>query len=464
MTLHDQFIRQIRDLFPNESSEMLEAIMTTDATVSIRTNAAKTDTSPEHAGRVPWCGTGFYLRGREAFTFDPAFHSGLYYVQDASSMIIDYVINKLIDAPVRYLDLCAAPGGKSTTAAGALPEGSLLVCNEIVPQRANILKENIIKWGYPDCVVTNDDSANIGRLTHFFDVIAADVPCSGEGMFRKDPEAVAQWTPSLVAQCADRQRDIIDNVWNALKPGGLFIYSTCTFNRDENEEMVRYIIDNYNAMPLNLDIPKEWNIHQGLGDLPECCRFLPHMTRGEGLFLCVLRKPDGESRALKAGKSKENRKKPTKNAVKIDDAVKSWLADDQYTFFQNEDSIFAIADHHCEAVAMLRANLRTIHAGIGIATIKGKDIVPAHSLAMSTMLNAGRFHTTEVDYHNAIACLRGESVSIDTPLGYTLLTHNGTPLCFAKQLGNRANNLYPKEWRIRSTHIPETEPEILQNK
>lgn len=461
MTLHDQFIKQIRDLFPDESSEMLNAIMTTDATVSIRVNAAKTKAMPQHAERVPWCNTGFYLPEREAFTFDPAFHSGLYYVQDASSMILDYIIRKFIDMPVKYLDLCAAPGGKSTTAAGALPEGSLLVCNEIVSQRANILKENIIKWGNPNCVVTNDDSANIGRLTHFFDVIAADVPCSGEGMFRKDPEAVAQWAPSLVEQCACRQRDIIDNVWNALKPGGLFIYSTCTFNRDENEAIVEYIIDTYGATPLNLDIPHEWNIHRGLGNLPECCRFLPHMTRGEGLFVCALRKPDGDIKPITA-KSKDNRKKATKNTLKIDDNVKRWLINDQYSFSQREDFIYAIDNRHLEAVSLLVSNLRSIYAGIGIASLKGKDIVPSQSLAMSSMLDKNRFNTAEIDYRDTIAFLRGESVSIDAPRGYTLLTHNGTPVCFAKQLGNRANNMYPKEWRIRSTHIPETEPGILK--
>ena len=278
--LHAQFIENIRQLFPgDEGEQLLSTIARTAAETSVRVNAAKTAMRPAAAERVPWCSTGYYLQGHEPFTFDPIFHAGLYYVQDASSMIVDYIIRRLIDRPVRYLDLCAAPGGKTTAAVSALPHGSLMVCNEVVPQRAAILKENVMKWGIPGCVVTSDDSSRFGRLTHFFDVVAADVPCSGEGMFRKDPGAVEQWSPALVAQCAERQRLIIDNVWDAIAPGGLLIYSTCTYNRDENEAMVEYIEAKYGATVVGLDLPLEWNVAPGVGK-DGCCRFLPHRTRG----------------------------------------------------------------------------------------------------------------------------------------------------------------------------------------
>ncbi len=463
MTLHPQFINNIGQLFPGEEARrLLDAITSTEAVTSIRVNAVKTALRPL-GDRVPWCETGYYLSGHEPFTFDPFFHAGLYYVQDASSMIIDHIVRTLIDRPVRYLDLCAAPGGKTTAALSALPQGSLMVCNEVVPQRANILKENVMKWGNPACVVASDDSSRWGKLTHFFDVVAADVPCSGEGMFRKDAEAVTQWSPGLVEQCAGRQRLIIDNVWNALAPGGLFIYSTCTYNRDEDEAMVEYMVSQYGAEHVSLDMPREWNIACGAGGEDYCYRFLPHRTRGEGLFVCVLRKPDDEVRAsLSVSDKRRNTRQAA--AVKVPECVKQWLAcATGYSFTVNGDTVSAVPEVSARDMDVIASQVKVLSRGVETGNIKGKDVVPAHSLALSTALNNDAFREVEIEYNDAIAYLRGDAVSLgDVPRGMVLLRYRGVPIGFAKQIGNRANNLYPREWRIRSTHAPAVPPEILK--
>ena len=240
MAIKPEFIEQMKRIVPGEYEQLVNALQSTPPAVSVRLNPMKNAEYPGHP--VPWCGLGRYLDERPAFTFDPLLHAGAFYVQDASSMIIDHIVRTLVPQPVRYLDLCAAPGGKTTAALSALPEGSLVVANEIMGNRAAILRENVIKWGYPNVVVTNNAPADFTPLRNFFDVIAIDAPCSGEGMFRKDETAVSQWNPGLVCQCADRQKGIIDDIWQSLRPGGLLIYSTCTFNLEENEHMLEHII------------------------------------------------------------------------------------------------------------------------------------------------------------------------------------------------------------------------------
>ena len=463
MNLHGRFIEQIETLFPGDAKSLVDAIVGGDAVTSIRVNNAKTSMRPGIEDRVPWCEEGYYLPGHESFTFDPLFHAGLYYVQDASSMIISYIVRSLVNKPVKYLDLCAAPGGKTTAALSALPPGSLMVCNEVVPQRAAILKENVMKWGYANCIVASDDSSRWGNLTHYFDVVAADVPCSGEGMFRKDDTAVEQWTPALVAQCAERQRLIIDNVWDAIAPGGLLIYSTCTYNRCENEDIVKYIIAEHGAEPVRLDMPREWDITAGVGGEDYCYRFLPHKTRGEGLFVCVLRKP-GEESCGRAMSQDKRRSQGRTVAAKIPDSVKNWLCGSgDYTFsMQGGSVVTAMPEAFVRDSVMIQSKVKTLSCGVEVGVLKGKDIVPVQSLALATALNRGAFATVEVGYAEAISYLRGDVVMIgDAPRGIVLLLYQGVPIGFVKQLGNRANNLYPREWRIRSTYVPVTPPQVI---
>lgn len=462
MNLNIDFKKQIDKILPaNEAMRLMQTIEAGEPVVSLRFNDAKGFAVPSGLEQVPWCDMGAYLNERPQFTFDPHFHAGSYYVQDASSMFISHVIKSLVKRPVRYLDLCAAPGGKTTAALQALPSGSFVIANEIMPQRAQVLRENVIKWGAHNCMVTCDTPKKLGMMENMFDIIAADVPCSGEGMFRKDEEAVSQWSPSLVQQCAERQWTIINDVWHALKPGGLLIYSTCTYNIDENEAMASRIATELGATFVDVDVNEAWNIKRSLhGDIP-CYRFMPHLTRGEGLFMCVLRK-NGISATMPAAPSRnKHSKRDNKKQSIIPAQAQGWLGGN----FELKEENGVIKATNKDIKDLLEAfgnNIRVIKDfGIELGTIKGKNLIPSHQLAMSPLINCEAFPKCEVDYPTAIAYLRGESINIDSQRGYVLITHQGATLGFVNNLGNRANNLYPKPWRIMSTHLPSTPPAII---
>lgn len=477
MEFRNEFEASLQQLLGDQAASLIAALQEQEPTVSIRLNSLKLPSS-EHdkkvcnsqaddtainaeCRQVPWCRRGFYLSHREPFTFDPLLHAGCYYVQDASSMIVWHIVHQLVDKPVRYLDLCAAPGGKTTAAIDALPAGSLVVANEVVPQRAWVLCENVAKWGAEGCVVTSEQSSAFGQLSGFFDVVAADVPCSGEGMMRKDEEAVAQWSPALVAQCAAVQRRIVTEVWPALRQGGVMIYSTCTFNRHENEEVVEYIINELGAESIDLQFPTEWGIAPGIGTQAHCYHFFPHKLQGEGLFVAVLRKTsDAPSKPHTGIKRKSSSLKATD---KVPASIKQWLTG-EYRFEATDGNVTAVLEHHSEAVSLLQSRLHILSSGIKVATIKGRDYVPAQELALSVALNADSFARCETDYATAIAYLRGEAVAVDAPLGYVLLTYHGMPIGFIKNLGRRANNLYPRQWRIRSGYIPTNPPRVISER
>ncbi len=465
MNLPQDFISQLHSYNSPVLDGLVDALCETSPEVSVRCNILKGINRPKDKECVLWCDNGFYLDNRRQFTFDPAMHQGLYYVQDASSMIISHIVKHLTlnncTTPVRYLDACAAPGGKTTAAIDALPVGSLVVANEYNPSRASVLKENVIKWGYPSSVISRGDTARFRRIPDFFDIVAADVPCSGEGMFRKDPEAVAQWTPALVKECAARQREIIDNLWETLKPGGFLIYSTCTFNRDENEEMVQYICDNLGATTVDIDFPDNWDIAPGIDTEHHCYRFMPHKVKGEGLFVAVIHKTPGQS----AGNNRKKSKGSTLAKVpqQFASVARQWIMDtDNYNLVLSDDSIIAIPKRHSQEFDIISSCLDVIGKGITIASIKGKDLIPSQSLLLSTAFNRDAFPTHEIDYTTAISYLRRETITLaDAPRGYVVITYNNHPLGFVKNLGNRANNLYPQEWRILSSHIPDTPPSVI---
>lgn len=314
------FIHQIHELLPEEAPALLRAL-DEEPSVSIRLNARKTreiELSLPLGDAVPWAGPlGYYLDQRPSFTADPLWHAGCYYVQEASSMLLSLVKPILGKSPLTALDLCAAPGGKSTLLLDLLPEGSVLVSNELIRSRAQILAENIQKWGATESIVTSTEPRALGKLRTTFDFILVDAPCSGEGMLRKDEEARRQWSPSLVAQCARQQREILEDIWPALRPGGILVYSTCTFNREEDEAMIGYLVEEFGAEPLALpDCPNEIT-PSTLSPYP-CYRMMPHRVRGEGLFLCVLRKSEDEVPAKgkpSKGKAGEVSKLPQKSSL-----------------------------------------------------------------------------------------------------------------------------------------------------
>ena len=350
MDLPASFTVYTRSLLGDEEYDKLAVAIQQEPPVSIRLNKLRVD-SPLLP--VPWASDGFYLDERLTFTFDPLFHAGGYYVQEASSMFVEQVLRQYVTEPVVMLDLCAAPGGKSTHARSVLPEGSLLVANEVIRNRSQVLAENLTKWGHPDVVVTNNAPADFSSLLSFFDVILTDVPCSGEGMFRKDPVAVEEWSPENVEICWQRQRRIIADIWPSLKPGGILIYSTCTYNTKEDEENVHWIQQEFGAEPLALEIREDWNItgnllykgsddSKAVGDSEQKApvyHFFPHKTKGEGFFLAVLRKPETEEDTMpafsssksKAAKRKDKKGGATPSLVSKEhlNIAKNWLNEEK---------------------------------------------------------------------------------------------------------------------------------------
>ena len=480
MALPIDFIARARALLGESEYERLEAALRTEAPVSLRLNPLKGIPAPVEGEPVPWCASGYYLPGRPAFTFDPFLHAGAYYVQEASSMFLEQAIKTYVRKPVRCLDLCAAPGGKSTHLAALLPAGSLLVSNEVIRSRANILAENIAKWGSPDCVVLNNDPAELGdALPHLFDVIVADVPCSGEGMFRKDAASAGEWSVENVRLCAARQRRIMHDIWEALCPGGILVYSTCTYNTEEDEENIHYIVEELGAEALPIPTRDDWQVTGALRHNHPVYRFLPHKTRGEGFFLAVLRKAEGERREIrlrqkgKKGKATSGRTS-AREPKNIGRELKN-LAPDPHTLLQPGDyaplqmgdgSLRVIPSAHAETIGiLLEAGLRPLLAGICLGEEKGKDFVPAQELALSASLRPDAFPSVELEWADAIRFLRREALAaLPTGLekGYVLARYRGLPLGFLKHLGNRANNLYPQEWRIRSGYLPDSPVDLFR--
>lgn len=465
--LPSSFIDRTRRLLGDDYPRFEQALAT-ESPVSIRLNPAKCRPGRPLGEAVPWSQEGYYLPERPAFTFDPCFHAGAYYVQEAASMFLHRVIDQYIHTPVRYLDLCAAPGGKSTDAIASLPAGSLVVSNEVVPNRTYILAENLTKWGSPFSVVTRNEAADFARLESYFDMVATDVPCSGEGMFRKDPDAIAEWSPAGVDRCAERQRQILTDVWPALKPGGVLIYSTCTYNLEENEEMVLYLMKELGATPLTVDTDPAWGIASALVPGVTAYRFMPHLTRGEGLFMAVLRKPgepdDSHSRLLDEPAGKRNKKgKKTTPATPVPDEWCQRLArPGDFDFVSRGDSFLAIPREYRADYQLLDRHLTLLQAGVTLATVKGRDYIPHPSLALSTALDPEKTPRFEADLATALAYLRRESIVLppDQPRGYLIVAYRGFPLGWVKNLGNRANNLYPQEWRIRSGYTPDLLPDL----
>lgn len=470
MDLPSSFEQAMRQLLADDYAAFREALVGEPA-VSIRLNRSKCATTP-HYEPVPWASDGYYLSERPAFTFDPLLHAGCYYVQEASSMFVEQAVRQhLTDARVA-LDLCAAPGGKSTLLRSLLPDDCALVSNEVMRPRAQVLAENITKWGHPRCIVTSNYPADFTPLGPLFDLILVDAPCSGEGMFRKDEVAVTEWSPENVATCWQRQRDILTDIWPTLRPGGLLIYSTCTFNTEEDEENVRWMTAELGAELLPVATDPAWGITPSLvPDVLHAYRFLPGRTRGEGFFLAALRKGEapllsplkGEDRLHGTKKNKKDKKsKQSTTVVPIE--CKRWLATtEEYVYKVRDNEVIAIPTDMETLHATLAERLYLIKAGITLAELKGRDALPSHALAMSTAIQPDAFARCELSYTEALRYLHREAITLpaDAPRGFVLVTYKDAPLGFAKNLGGRANNLYPNEWRIRSSHFPDGEVRVI---
>lgn len=444
------FIEQLKNDLGSREADALVSALTGSPTLSIRINPGKPTRLPAELDGEPveWLFTGRRLSERPSFTLMPELHAGAFYVQDASSMILTEVISRLapqLPAGSAVLDACAAPGGKSIAALDALPDDCLLVANEFDRKRANILQENLSKWGAPNIVVTQGDTSRYRSLRSNFQLIICDAPCSGEGMMRKDEQARSQWSPGLVKQCAALQAEILDNMWEALAPGGFLIYSTCTFNKHENELQAARLIEEYGAESVPLQLPKEWGIGSSLLPAIHALRFMPHLTRGEGLFLTVLRKP-GELAA--PFPSKPKKKKGDKSPQEL---LKQLSEAERYTLINVNEEWSAVPTPFISLISKIAETTRMLQAGLLIAAQKGRDFIPTHQLALSTAIVPQAYPRVELTHDQALDYLRGnpQTLPAATPRGYVIVTYNSLPLGFLKNLGNRTNNLYPKPWRIR---------------
>ena len=441
------FIESMRQQLGNEAELLIRALETEPVT-SIRLNT-KLDvlTFPCDTDEVPWHIDGYYLSERPQFTLDPLFHAGCYYVQEASSMSLQQILEQYVDSSSIVLDLCAAPGGKSTLISEYLGRDGLLLSNEVVRQRVFILSENIQKWGNGNTVVTHNTAEEYGeRCKNLFDCILVDAPCSGEGMFRKDEQARNEWSLKAVKQCAERQRAILMDVWDALKPGGILIYSTCTFNEEENEKNVEWIADTLGAEVLPVDYDPAWGITESTMGY----HFYPHKTKGEGLYICALQKTEtrsgGAELKIKAPKKEAPMQHPEYLPV-----MRSWLQHpDEWAIRYSDRFATAYPFKFKEIIDWIATQLTCISTGFGLGEERGKGIAPQHSLSMAKDFRKEAFPNIALTREQALAYLRTEALNLpDAPLGLVLLTYEGVPLGFAKNVGNRLNNLYPNEWRIR---------------
>ena len=415
-------------------------------------------------GKVPWCTNGYYLSERPSFTLDPLFHAGAYYVQDASSMFLEEELKQTVDLskPLKILDLCAAPGGKSTLVQSIISKESLLVSNEVIKTRVNILEENITKWGAANVIVTNNDPADFQRLENYFDVIIVDAPCSGSGLFRKDPGAIGEWSENNVSICSRRQQRILADVMPALKEGGVLIYSTCSYSKEEDEAICDWLVNEFNAESLRLQIAEGWGIIETESEknLAWGYRFYPDKVRGEGFYISAFRKKEeasGESLEARggwregSGKSKERAKKNDANkltAVEIG-ILKPWLKDaDNFFFIKQKEEVIAMPLHLEDELVTIQNALYIKKAGVKMGTIIRDELIPDHELALSTIIDPS-IRSVEADKTMALQYLRLEEIKLAAlEKGWSLLTYKQLLLGWMKILPNRVNNYYPKGWRI----------------
>jgi 16S rRNA C967 or C1407 C5-methylase (RsmB/RsmF family)/NOL1/NOP2/fmu family ribosome biogenesis protein len=422
-----------------------------DQVTSVRVNPGKVKAELTEGiwGRapVPWSSYGYYLPERPSFTFDPLFHAGAYYVQEASSMFLEQALRQTTDLsrPLRVLDLCAAPGGKSTLLQSLLPADSLLVSNEVIRNRANILEENMIKWGGANAVVTSNDPHAFGRLENYFDVIVVDAPCSGSGLFRREPEAVREWSPDNVRLCSQRQQRILADSWPALRKDGVLVYSTCSYSREENEDILDWMVEDLGVTGCRLTVAADWKIVETAGRLGAYgYRFYPDKLRGEGLFMACLRKTDGAAFVAPRKKGSIERV-PKKDLEKIS----GWVQSDRgLAYFYHRELIHAIPENLLAEVSVLQSACFLRRAGVPIGKLSVKEFIPEHDLAMSTLIGP-RLPVMSLTKEKALSYLRkDELVQEGDHRGWMLVQYAGLNLGWIKALPGRINNYYPKEWRI----------------
>ncbi len=450
--LPSAFIRSLIENYNFEGEEFIKSHESGEQLTSVRLNTFKPSDLFNNADTIPWCSTGRYLDERPAFTADPLFHAGCYYVQEASSMFLEQVLKHSTDLSgnLKVLDLCAAPGGKSTLISSLINKDSLLLSNEIIKTRVPALTDNLSKWGPENTFVSNNDPRDFKRLGAYFDAIVVDAPCSGSGMFRKDPDAIKEWSESAVLLCSQRQQRILADIYPALKQNGTLIYSTCSYSRQENEDISDWLCDTFGLSTVQIPLEADWGIEETLSEKQSCYgyRFYPHRVKGEGFFIACFRKTDAENEA------QIRRAKEIKANQKSEEIIHKWLkASEGISILDLHDELFAINKKHEADLQYLQSNLYLKKSGIRVGKIMGKDLVPNHDLALSLILNEN-IQRIDLSREEAILYLKRDELKLETDiLGWTLICYHGHALGWAKMLGNRMNNYFPKEMRIVNQNI-----------
>ncbi len=452
MSLPKIFISKIEARLGEEAPAFFNAL-NNKVPVSIRINPRKGKHLFSDEEPVPWCEYGKYLKERPAFVFDPLYHAGAYYAQEASSMFFANVIDFSKD--LKVLDLCAAPGGKSSLLLSFLSKGSLLVSNEMVGKRNSILQENLIKWGYPNLIITKNKAEDFSGLIGFFDVILVDAPCSGEGMFRKDQDAIAQWSEGLVAQCSAIQEHILEQAIPLLAPDGILVYSTCTFEADENENHFQKLYQSHGdaLMPLEISSAADWGMTEieVIEDdkIQKGYYCFPHKVKGEGLFVAALRS-QFNSNVYHGKPAKTSLRKPNASELEI---INQFIGEAiSFNIYIDHEQVYLLPKHLEVDMLFLRSKLEIKKLGIQAGVLIRGVFIPDHDLAMSGLYDLS-IPCVALDQRKALEYQQRQAMPPVEGLakGWFLYTYQGVALGWAKNIGNRINNHYPAEWRIRKT-------------
>ena len=430
-----------------EDAECLFEALDTEPAVSIRLNPAKPANTFD-GEQVGWCQWGRYLEERPQFTLDPMLHGGAYYVQEASSQFVAHLLSKLDLTGRRVLDMCAAPGGKTTIYSTLVGREGLVVANDINHGRAMALADNVQRWGMGNVVVTCNEPSHIGAFKHWFDVVAVDAPCSGEGMFRKMEEARTEWTTSSPEQCAMRQREILAEAWKVLRPGGTLLYSTCTFNSTEDEGIVAWLAQEYDEeleASERVETMEEWGIVRSDIGPWQCFHFYPHKSRGEGFFAAIARKRDG---AVHRSMPKARRKLFSLPAKADLHELEQWV-DGRHTFRVIGDDVYAYNTHVVDEVIALSEYLSVVYSGVSMGRIFKNRLKPEHALALYVGLNRDAVPVVDVSLSDAQEFLRRHDIAAGQfEEGINVVAYMGVLIGFVKRIGVRCNNMYPKDLRI----------------
>lgn len=447
MSWPEDFIQQMQRQLGDQQEAFFKSLQA-PAPVSIHLNPRKPLPLQHVLETIPWNLNGRYLPQRPVFTLDPLFHAGAYYVMEASSMFLAEAVRQCVDIKedLKVLDLAAAPGGKTMVLASVLSPNSLLLANEVINSRYQTLKYNVTKWGYPNVWTTHNEAQDLKRLGPFFDLIIVDAPCSGEGLFRREPEAAAEWSAEQVQYCSARQKKILADTVDLLRPGGCLIYSTCTFNEQENDQNALWLKKEMGLQPVELETQESWNIHSTEFGY----QFYPHQVKGEGFYLACFRK---EGNPVPPERKKKNTiksqlQKISKNERSI---VQHWIKEtNDYTAFLHPktNEIHLIPASLEESAHKIAWQIKKIRLGSVLGSLKRDQLVPSPAWAFSTW-KSDRIPTVSLDKKEALLFLKKEPLPVEKiPKGWQLITYQNQGLGWVKGLGNRVNNYYPNAWRI----------------